>query len=76
MDKEITFQLIKNVIIKQNEEFLKDIAQKLNMPSSVLLEKYIRPEYYLPICNNPPLPNNKSNKTDPLRKPTTDPRPF
>lgn len=63
----MTFTMIKNLIIKQNEEFLKDLAIRFGRNPIIFLDKYIRPEYYLPLiesCNIPAPTRNKSSKTD------------
>lgn len=49
MDSEIIFKLITNIIIAQNTELLKKLAKANNLDEKYLLDKYLRPEYYLPI---------------------------
>jgi hypothetical protein len=41
--------LIVNMIRKQNEMFLKFMADKLNLDEQDILEKYLIPFYYMPI---------------------------
>ena len=63
-----TFQLFKNIIISQNEIFLKDLAKKFNKNPDDLIKKYIRQDYYLPIIdwnNNSDSLNNTTNKKVP-----------
>ena len=43
------FQVIKNVMMHQNEAFVRDLAVKFKKDPDELVAKYIRPEYYLPI---------------------------
>jgi hypothetical protein len=49
MDSKVAFCVIKNVIIEQNKELLKLIAQKHNLDYDMLMNKYLTPEYYLPV---------------------------
>lgn len=49
MDNKVAFGVIKNVIIEQNKELLKIIATKHNLDYDALVDKYIRPAYYLPV---------------------------
>lgn len=46
---DIAFDILKNIIIKQNEKILKVIAEHYNVPYQYLRKKYIKLEYYLPI---------------------------
>ena len=46
---DIAFDILKNIIIKQNEEMLKVIAEHYKIPYQYLKKQYIKPEYYLPI---------------------------
>ena len=46
---DMAFHVIKNIIKKQNEELLRNIAHKTQKPVSFMLEKYLKPEYYLPL---------------------------
>jgi hypothetical protein len=41
--------MIKNIIKSQNEKLLKDIAVHIGKDESYMIEKYLKPEYYLPI---------------------------
>lgn len=43
------FNMIKNIIIEQNKQLLRKVAQNTGLDESYLLDKYLRPEYYLPI---------------------------
>ena len=45
------FAAIKNTIISQNKEFLLDLSKKFKLDYDYLCEKYIKPEYYLPIVS-------------------------
>lgn len=52
MDSEIGFTIIKNMIVQQNKELLRVLSSKYKgrLPShEELCNKYIQPEYYLPI---------------------------
>jgi len=49
MDEKVIFQTIKQVIIKQNEIFLRDLARRFKRNPDDFCKKYIKPEYYLPI---------------------------
>ena len=43
------FNIFKNIIIAQNKELLKAIAEKHDVDYEYLLEKYLKPAYYLPV---------------------------
>lgn len=43
------FDIFKTIIIEQNKILLKEIAERFDLDYSMLLDKYIRPEYYLPV---------------------------
>lgn len=43
------FDIFKTTIIEQNKLLLKEIAVKFDLDYDKLLEKYIKPEYYLPV---------------------------
>lgn len=43
------FDIFKSVIIEQNKMMLKDVARQFDLDYDTLLEKYIKPEYYLPV---------------------------
>lgn len=49
MNNIIICQLFKNIIIEQNKSFLKMISEKHDISYDLLLEKYLRPEFYLPV---------------------------
>ncbi len=61
MDEKIIFQLFKQIIIKQNQEFIEDLAKTFKRDSEELKEKYIKPEYYLPIL----IRSKKTNDNNP-----------
>lgn len=44
-----TFDLFKNIIIEQNKELLHQVAKITGKDEKMLLEKYIKPDFYLPI---------------------------
>lgn len=47
--KKITFDLFKNIIIEQNKLLLAKVADVTGLDEKRLIEKYIKPEYYLPV---------------------------
>lgn len=49
MDKEVGFQMFKYMTIKQNRELIKQIAKDYNLNEAKLLERFLKPEYYLPV---------------------------
>lgn len=49
MDEKVVFSTIKETIIAQNRAFLLDLSKRFKLDYEYLCEKYIRPEYYLPI---------------------------
>ena len=49
MDNKVTFDMFKNIIIEQNKQLLKEVAKVTGKNEAVLVEKYIKPEFYLPI---------------------------
>jgi len=49
MDRKVTFDLFKNIIIQQNEVLIKKIAEETNTPIEKLRLKYLKREFYLPI---------------------------
>ena len=49
MDQEIGFQMFKYITIAQNRELLKQIAKDHGYNESRFLERYLKPEYYLPV---------------------------
>jgi hypothetical protein len=51
MDHKMIFDLFKNIIIKQNEVLIKEIAKVSELDEKYLIEKYIKPAYYLPIIS-------------------------
>lgn len=44
----VMLTIIKNIVIKQNTELLKQIAFMNDLDEAELIAKYIKPEYYLP----------------------------
>ena len=57
------FDIFKTVIIEQNKFLLKEIATKFDMDYDTLVEKYIKPEYYLPVVlNTNPSKSKKNHK--------------
>lgn len=52
MDSDIGFNMFKFMTIKQNRILLAQIAKDYNLNESRLLEKYLKPEYYLPVKIN------------------------
>jgi hypothetical protein len=61
MDEKVAFQVIKNVIIKQNEVFLRDLAVRFNRDPDDFCKKYIKPEYYLPIIQRTIAPDKHNS---------------
>jgi len=49
---DIGFDMIKNIIIAQNKQLIKQIATDYMRNETRLLERYLKPEYYLPIVKN------------------------
>jgi hypothetical protein len=43
------FDIFKAVIIEQNKMMLKDVAKQFDLDYETLVQKYIKPEYYLPV---------------------------
>lgn len=41
--------LFRNIIVEQNKEFLKKVAERYDLDYEYLLQKYLKPEYYLPV---------------------------
>jgi hypothetical protein len=52
MDNKMIFDIFKAVIIEQNKMMLKDVAKQFDLDYETLVEKYIKPEYYLPVIVN------------------------
>lgn len=46
---EATFNMISSMIKEQNKELLKQVAKVTNIPYQDLIDKYLKPDYYLPI---------------------------
>lgn len=51
-DRELGFEMIKNILIEQNKHLLKQIAKDFERSENNLLKRYLKPEYYLPIVQN------------------------
>lgn len=49
MDQEMMFNMFRNIIMRQNEKLLEAIARDYRKHEHVLREKYLKPDYYLPI---------------------------
>ena len=47
--RELGYEIIKNTIIEQNRQLLKNIAKDFGRSEARLIERYLKPEYYLPI---------------------------
>ena len=60
MDNKMIFNIFKNVIIEQNKVLLKQISDKYNIDYDYLVEKYIDPQYYLPVI----MPTTSNIKKD------------
>lgn len=45
------FNIFKNIIIAQNKVLLKTIADEHNLDYDYLLDKYLKPAYYLPVIS-------------------------
>ncbi len=46
------FRIFINIIVKQNKELLKNISKEFNIDLEYLEQKYIKPNYYLPLIKN------------------------
>jgi hypothetical protein len=49
MDREMTFSIFKNIIIEQNKLLLRRVSEITGLKEEYLQEKYLKPDYYLPI---------------------------
>lgn len=49
MENKVILDVFKNIIIEQNKEFLKEVSKAYNIDYDYLINKYLKPEYYLPI---------------------------
>lgn len=49
MDNKVIFDMFKNIIIEQNKQLLKEVSKVTGKNEAVLAQKYIKPEFYLPI---------------------------
>lgn len=46
---DLSFQLIKHIIVAENKALLEIVSRTYGIPLPSLTEKYLRPEYYLPL---------------------------
>jgi predicted transcriptional regulator len=53
---DIVFDVFKNIIIEQNKQLIKQLSQKHNLNYDEMLDKYLKPEYYLPVLLSKPPP--------------------
>ncbi len=60
----MTFDLFKNIIIEQNKELLKKVSKITGKDEQMLLDKYIKPDYYLPIIIKSMDKTEKLDKSD------------
>lgn len=51
-EREMGFEVLKNMLIAQNRQLLIDIARDSGRSEARLLKRYLKPEYYLPIVKN------------------------
>lgn len=49
--KTMVFSIFKNVIMEQNKQLLKIIAEKYDLDYDELLQKYLTPDHYLPVVS-------------------------
>jgi hypothetical protein len=49
MDSDVIFSVFKNIIIEQNKKLLKELAMDIGKSEKYMLDRYVRPEFYLPI---------------------------
>lgn len=47
--EKLIFDVFKTIIIEQNKILLKEVSIKFDLDYDDLLQKYIKPEYYLPV---------------------------
>lgn len=59
---DVTFKMIKNIIIKENKDLLYKLAKYYALDYNELEQKYLRPEYYLPIVLKDTPPKDGQNK--------------
>lgn len=60
----MTFALFKNIIIEQNKVLLKQLSKASGLDEKMLLDKYMKPDYYLPVV----LESEKTLTTTPPQK--------
>ena len=53
------FTMLKNIIIAQNHAFLERVADESGLDVDYLKEKYLKPDYYLPIIKKTCCPSPK-----------------
>jgi hypothetical protein len=46
---DLAFSMLKNIIIAENKELFRKISEKYKIDYNELAEKYLKPEYYLPL---------------------------
>lgn len=49
MDRKMTFEIFKNIIVEQNKLLFKEIAKNSHLTEEYLTKNYLKPEYYLPV---------------------------
>lgn len=49
--EKLIFDIFKSVIIEQNKLLLKEVSLRFGLDYQELLDKYIKPEYYLPVID-------------------------
>ncbi len=59
-----TFEMFKNIIIEQNKELLRQVAKITGKDEQILMEKYIKPDFYLPIILKSNSNNGEKTKTE------------
>lgn len=49
--EKLIFDIFKSVIIEQNKLLLKEVSLRFGLDYQELVDKYIKPEYYLPVID-------------------------
>lgn len=49
MKGDYAFELLKSIIIAQNKVLLQRLAERHNLDVDSLYQKYLKPDYYLPL---------------------------
>lgn len=62
------FDFFKNIILAQNKVLLTSVAREFHRNESVLLDKYLKPEYYLPVVVKTVHTESSMNDTHPRRE--------